>query len=87
MLLIPIKGKVNKQMILSYDSMITSRGKITIMNEEGDIVLLKTVHQINGYNRKLLNIKNLKLGIYHVLIRDEYNNTLSRNLTVYRKIK
>ena len=87
MLLIPIKGKVNKQMLLSYDSMIASRGKITIINEEGEVVLIKTVQQINGYNREMLSIRNLKSGTYHVLIRDEYNNTLSRNLTVYRKRK
>ncbi len=87
MLLIPIKGKANKQMLLSYDSMIISRGKITILDEGGEIVLLKTVQQIDGYNREILNIRNLKSGTYHVLVRDEFNNTLSRNLTVYRKRK
>lgn len=87
MLLIPIKGKANKQMILSYDSMLSSRGKITIMNEQGDLVLLKTVQLIDGYNRYMLSIKNLKPGVYHVLLRDEFNNTISKNLTIYRRRK
>jgi len=87
MLLIPIKGKANKQMILSYDSMLSSRGKITIMNEQGDLVLLKTVQLIDGYNRYMLSIKNLKPGVYHVLIRDEFNNTISKSLTIYSKKK
>ncbi len=87
MLLIPIKGKANKLMILSFDSMIASRGKITIMNEDGDIVFIKTILQIDGYNRYVLPIRNLNPGKFHVLIRDEYNNTISKNLTIYRKRK
>jgi len=85
MLLLPIKGKANKLMNLSYDSMICSQGKIVVMNKEGDIVLEKIVSLSEGYNRLVLNIRSFEKGEYLVLVKDEFGNKTSRSLTVYRK--
>ncbi len=85
MLLLPVKGKANKLMSLSYDSLICSDGKITVQNKEGDILLEKTVHLSEGYNRMALNIKGFEGGRYLVLIKDEFDNKISKALTIYRK--
>ncbi|HIP33036.1 MAG TPA: hypothetical protein EYG86_09755 [Crocinitomicaceae bacterium] len=85
MLLLPVKGKANKLMTLSYDSLICSDGKITVQNKEGEIVQEKLVHLSEGYNRITLNIKSFEGGHYLVLIKDEFENKVSKTLTVYRK--
>jgi len=85
MLLLSVKGKANKSMILSYDSLICSEGKITVMDENGTVVIQKIVHLSEGYNRLVLNIKNLNGGKYLVVVKDEFENKVSKALTVYRR--
>jgi len=85
MLLLPVKGKANKLMNLSYDSLICSQGKIVVKNKEGETVLEKIVYLSEGYNRLELNIRNFAQGQYLVLVKDEFGNKTSRSLTVYRK--
>jgi hypothetical protein len=38
-----------------------------------------------GYNRLELNIKSFKEGVYFVLIKDDFENKLSKRLTIYGK--
>ena len=85
MLLLPVKGKANKLMTLSYDSLICAEGKIIVQNKEGEILIEKTVHLSEGYNRLELNIKSLPGGKYLVIVRDEFENKTSKALTVYRR--
>ena len=85
MLLLPVKGKANKLMTLSYDSLICADGKISIQNKEGEILIEKVVHLSEGYNRFELNIKSLNGGKYLVIVKDEFDNKISKMLTVYRR--
>lgn len=84
MLLIPVPRKVNKEMTLSYDSMISSEGTLTVMNRQGEIVEEFDVSISEGYNRFELHIKNLEKGDYRVLVRDEFGNKIAKRLVVYK---
>lgn len=82
MLLIPVPRKVNKEMTLSYDSMISSEGTLTVMARSGEIVEEFDVSISEGYNRFELHIKNYDKGDYLVTVRDEYSNKISKRLVV-----
>ncbi|MCR9173682.1 MAG: hypothetical protein NXI10_14365 [bacterium] len=82
MLLIPVPRKVNKEMTLSYDSMIASEGMLTVMSKSGEIVEEFEVLISEGYNRFKLYIKNYEKGEYLVTIRDQYENKVSKRLVV-----
>lgn len=83
-LLIPSPKKVNKETVISYDSMIASRGSITIYSQEGDILLDKMIDISEGYNRYTINIKDFDAGNYSVVIVDEYDNKIAKRLTVHQ---
>ncbi len=82
MLLIPVQRKVSKEMTLSYDSMISSEGSLTVMARSGEIVEEFDVSISEGYNRFELHIKNYEKGDYLVTIRDEYGNKISKRLVI-----
>lgn len=82
MLLIPVPRKVNKEMTLSYDSMISSEGTLTVMARSGEIVEEFDVSISEGYNRFELHIKDYSKGDYLATIRDEYGNKISKRLVV-----
>ncbi|GAB5424104.1 MAG: hypothetical protein Crog4KO_12510 [Crocinitomicaceae bacterium] len=84
MLLIPVPRKVNKEMTLSYDSMISCEGILTVMNREGDIIEEFDVAISEGYNRFELHIKDFEKGDYLVIVRDEYGNKISKRLVVHK---
>ncbi|XOV67293.1 MAG: hypothetical protein ACFHU9_16885 [Fluviicola sp.] len=82
MLLIPVPRKVNKEMTLSYDSMIASDGTLTVMSRSGEIVEQFDVLISEGYNRFKLHIKEYEKGEYLATIRDEYGNKISKRLVI-----
>ncbi len=82
MLLIPVPRKVNKEMTLSYDSMISSEETLTVMSRTGEIVEEFDVSISEGYNRFELHIKNYEKGDYLATIRDEFGNKISKRLVV-----
>lgn len=82
MLLIPVPRKVNKEMALSYDSMISSEGTMTVMARSGEIIEEFDVSISEGYNRFELHIKDYDKGDYLVTIKDEYGNKISKRLVV-----
>jgi len=85
--LIPIQGKVENQIQLSYDSMICSHGEIEVVNQDGKTKFKNSIYSENGYNHYLLNIKNYEAGRYLIIIKDEYGNKTTRALNVYEKSK
>lgn len=84
MLLIPVPKKVHKEITISYDSMITSEGVISVMNKQGEIVEEFEVHILEGYNRFKLVIKGMEKGDYLVFIKDQYGNKIAKRLVVYK---
>lgn len=85
MLLIPVNGKVDKLVALSYDSKIISTAKITVLDIHGDIAFEDKIEVSEGYNRFELNIKLFEEGVYIVLVRDDFDNKISKRLTIYGK--
>jgi len=85
MILIPIQGKVLEEIRLSYDSLILSKGEVTVSNEAGEIQFKTSIHSEKGYNHFLLNIKDYPAGRYLIVIKDEFGNKTSRALTVHEK--
>jgi len=83
-LLIPTPRKVNKETTVSYDSMVTSLGFIRIVSESGEIVYDKSIYISEGYNRYVLSLKEFAAGNYQIVIRDEYDNKISKRLVVYQ---
>lgn len=83
MLLIPAPRRINKEMILSYDSMIASEGVLTVMSKSGEIIEEFDVLISAGYNRFKLYIKDYEKGDYLITIRNEYDNKLSKRLVVH----
>jgi hypothetical protein len=83
LMLVPIEA--NKLMSISYDSKISSTARITVMNSEGEIAFEENQMVTEGYNRLELNIKSFKEGVYFVLIKDDFENKLSKRLTIYGK--
>lgn len=83
MLLIPVPRKVNKEMTVSYDSMICSDGTFRVIDATGFAVEESTLEIATGYNRLLLNIRDYEPGKYIVVIKDEFGNKMTRDFTVY----
>jgi len=83
MLLIPMARKVNKELTVSYDSMISSSSHLTVFSQNGDLIVDKNISQSQGYNRLQLNIKGFDKGNYKVTIKDDFGNKISRNLTIH----
>lgn len=81
--LIPIQGKIQEQIQLSYDSMICSHGEVVVLNQDGETAFNTSIYSQNGYNHYLLNIKSFTPGRYLIVIKDEYGNKTSRALNVY----
>lgn len=83
MLLIPVAHKVNKELTVSYDSMISSERKMYIYNQFGEIIIEKLLNKSEGYNRVTLNIKPLPEGKYLIVIEDEFGNKMSKSLVMH----
>ena len=57
---------------------------LSVMNREGEIVEEFEVMISEGYNRFELHIKDLEKGDYLVIVRDQYENKVSKRLVVYK---
>jgi hypothetical protein len=82
--LIPVTGKAHKEIFITYDSMLSSEGTVTIMKRDGTIVDELEVSIAQGYNRMKLTIKNYEKGDYLITIRDFDENKISKRLVVYK---
>lgn len=85
MLMIPEARKIEKQLNVSYDSMIASDCLLRVQGEDGEIVLQRAYKQIAGYNRSTVQIKGLAAGRYLVIIEDEFGNKISKSLLIHSK--
>jgi len=83
MLLIPVAHKLEKQVNVSYDSMISSKCSMRIYSQSGDLVFEKFLTQSDGYNRTLLNIKAFEKGNYQIVIEDDFGNKISKLLVIH----
>ncbi|MFT6245978.1 MAG: cell division inhibitor SulA [Salibacteraceae bacterium] len=83
MLLIPVDRKLEKQINVSYDSMISSKSTMRIYSQLGGLVFEKELIQSDGYNRTLLNIKGFEKGNYRIVIEDDFGNKISKSLVIH----
>ena len=81
--LIPIQGKVDEEIRLSYDSLISSHGEVVVTGQDGEMRFKSNIYSEKGYNHYLLNIKDYTPGRYIIVIKDEFGNKTSRALNVY----
>lgn len=84
--LIPATKATKKQVIVSYNSLLNSRGSITVLNQHGDIVNEKKVHISEGYNRLVIDTKAFEKGVYKVVLQDQFQNVLSKEYIHGRKV-
>jgi hypothetical protein len=85
MLVLPPAKKATSSLVVSYDSMIDSKGVLFVKNEQGEIVYQKSMPFDEGYNRAELKMNKLEKGSYVVVLRDEYGNKVSRTFNTYKK--
>lgn len=83
MLVLPPIKNTKKNIIISYDSMIDSRGVLYVKSDEGEIVYQRSFGFDEGYNRIELNIKRFEKGSYVVVLRDEFGNKITRSFNTY----
>ena len=84
MQLIPVEGKAHKEVNITYDSMISSEGFLTVMSRSGDIIEEIDISIASGYNRFKLRIKDYEKGDYLVTVHDMNDNKTSKRLVVYK---
>ena len=83
MLVLPPLKNTKKDVVISYDSMIDSRGVLFVKNSNGEIVYQRSFGFDEGYNRIELNIKRFEKGSYVVVLRDEFGNKITRSFNTY----
>lgn len=81
--LIPNPKRIKKSVRISYESLIESNGHLYVYDEENNLVLMRSLTLNDGYNRVELGIKKFRSGRYRIVIRNEFNESLSRILTVH----
>ena len=74
----------HKEVNITYDSMISSEGYLTVMSSDGEIVEEIDISIASGYNRFKLRIKEYEKGDYLVTVRDINENKISKRLVVYK---
>ncbi|MDB2656787.1 hypothetical protein N9Y60_01900 [Crocinitomicaceae bacterium] len=84
MQLIPVEGKAHKEVNITYDSMVSSEGFLTVMSRSGEIVEEIEISIASGYNRFKLRIKDYEKGDYLVTVLDQNDNKISKRLVVYK---
>ena len=83
MLLIPVAKKLNSDLNVSFDSLISSKGVLRVYNIDGEVLIEQKLDQSEGYNRTMLSIKSLVKGAYRIVIEDDFGNTISKSLTIH----
>ena len=82
LLLLPDPKKTKSLLVLSYDSLISSKGTLYIRSENGDVVDERYLFFDEGYNRLVLNYKKYDSGIYQIILRDEFDNRVVKTFRV-----
>ena len=83
MKLIPDPKKANSSTTVSCESLICSEAKLEVYDMEGELVFIKNLDLLKGYNRYEVDLKRFDPGEYRVMIRNEYDNTMTKRLVVY----
>lgn len=83
MKLIPDPKKANSSTTVSCESLICSDAKLEVYDKEGELVFSKNLELLKGYNRYEVDLKRFDPGEYRVMIRNEYENTMTKRLVVY----
>jgi hypothetical protein len=83
MKLIPNPKNANNSTTVSCESLICSDAKLEIYDKEGELVFAKNLDLLKGYNRCEVELKRFDPGEYRVMIRNEYENTMTKRLVVY----
>jgi hypothetical protein len=82
LILIPGSKSANKQLIISYTSLINSGGIVTVFNMDGQAVFEQRVNLKSGYNRVLVDTHKYEKGNYIVVLRDEFDNRLTKSFVL-----
>lgn len=83
MLVLPPHKDTKNLLVISYDSVIQSKGLMFVKNEAGETVYHRSIYFDEGYNRVLLNIKRFEKGHYAIIIRDEFGDKVTRSFNTY----
>lgn len=85
LILIPESKTENNQLIVSYTSLIASHGTIRVFNMDGETLFEEHLELTPGYNRIVVDTRKYKYGNYIVVIRDEFDNKLTKSLILENK--
>ena len=75
--------RVNKSITVSWESMIESRGFISIYNEKGDLKFYDNLTLSDGYNRLELVTKGFDPGRYTVVVKNEFDDGITKTLVIH----
>lgn len=85
--LIPDPKDVNAKVTLTYESLLDGFVNVSIINQEGESFFSKKYFATNGYNRIELSLAGLAEGQYLVVIKDEFENKVSKTLIIHPETK
>lgn len=85
LVLIPNSKAENKQMVITYSSLIFSRGVLTVFNLDGETIYEERLHLKSGYNRLVVDTRKYEKGNYIVVVQDEYDNRLTKSFALQNK--
>lgn len=83
MKLIPNPKNVRKATTISCESLICSDGVMEIYSRSGELIQKRKLNLSKGYNRCQIEVKQLDPGEYRVMIKDEFDNKLTKRLVVH----
>lgn len=85
LILIPHSKTANKQMIVSYNSLMYSQGVLTVFNLDGETIHEERLSLEPGYNRLVVDTRKYDKGNYIIVIRDEFDHRLTKTFAVQSK--
>ena len=80
LILIPQSKTENNQLIVSYTSLLSSHGTIRVFNMDGETLFEEHMELSFGYNRVVVDTRKFEFGNYIIIVRDEFDNKLSKSL-------
>lgn len=82
LILLPDPKKTKDILVISYDSLISSKGLLYVKSADGEIVDERYLFFDEGYNRLMINYKKYDSGIYQIVLKDEFDNRLVKSFRV-----
>lgn len=82
LILLPDPKKTKDILVISYDSLITSKGLMYVRSSDGEIVDERYLFFDEGYNRMIINYKKYAPGIYQIVLKDEFDNKLVKSFRI-----